>query len=77
MAGNTAARLTHLSRYLVSLMKDTIPDYKLQKAVDILDQCVLALRFYTATKQDKYLDELTWAVRRLSQLLEEKGVKNE
>lgn len=77
MAGNTAARLTQESRYLVSLMKDTIPDHKLQKAVDILDQCVLALRFYTATKQDKYLDELTWAVRRLSQLLGKKGGKNE
>lgn len=58
MAGNTAARLTQESRYLTSLMKDTIPDHKLQKAVDILDQCVLALRFYTATKQDKYLNEL-------------------
>ncbi|HNS64988.1 MAG TPA: hypothetical protein PKJ26_00665 [Candidatus Woesebacteria bacterium] len=58
-------------------MKDIIPDQKLQKTVDILDQCVLALRFYTVTKQDKYLDELTWTVRRLSQLLEKKGGKNE
>ena len=77
MAGNTAARLTHQTRYLVSLMKDTIPDKKLQKAVDILDQCVLALRFYTSTKQNKYLNELTWAVRRLNQLLNEKGVNHE
>jgi len=77
MDGNTAARLTQESRYLVSLMKDTIPDQKLQKAIDILDQCVLALRFYTATKQEKYLTELIWAVRRLSQLLEKKGGENE
>ncbi len=77
MAGNTEARLTHQSRYLVSLMRKTIPDHKLQKAIDVLDQCALALRFYTATKQGKYLDELTWAVRRLSQLLEKKGGKNE
>ncbi len=77
MAGNTAARLTTRSRYLVSLMKDVIPDQKLQKAVDILDQCVLALRFYIATNQDKYLDELTWAVRRLNQLLEKEGDEDE
>ncbi len=77
MAGNTAARLTTRSRYLVYLMKGTIPDHKLQKAVDILDQCALALRFYTVTKQDKYLDEFIWAVRRLSQLLGKKGGKNE
>lgn len=77
MDGDTAARLTHQSRYLVSLMKDQLPDQKIQKAIDILDQCALALRFYTATKQDKYLDELNWAVRRLSQLLEKKGGKNE
>lgn len=77
MAGNTEARLTHQSRYLVSLMRETIPDHKLQKAIDVLDQCVLALRFYTTTKQDKYLDELTWAVRRLNQLLEKKEDENE
>lgn len=77
MVGNTAARLTQESRYLVSLMKDTIPDHKFQKAIDILDQCILALRFYTATKQEKYLNELIWSVRRLSQLLEKKGGENE
>lgn len=77
MAGNIDARLTHQSRYLVSLMREIIPDHKLQKTVDILDQCALALRFYTATKQSKYLDELTWAVRRLNQLLNEKGVNHE
>ena len=77
MDGDTAARLTHHSRYLVCLMKDKIQDQKIQKAVDILDQCVLALRFYTATKQDKYLDELNWAVRRLNQLLEKKEDGNE
>lgn len=77
MAGNTVARLTQESRYLVSLMKDTIPDHKLQKAIDILDQSVLALRFYTATKQEKYLDELIWTMLRLNQLLEKKGGENE
>lgn len=77
MAGNTVARLTQESRYLVSLMKDTIPDHKLQKAIDILDQCVLALRFYTATKQDKYLNELIWSVRRLNQVLQKKRGENE
>lgn len=77
MDGNTEARLTHQSRYLVSLMQDIIPDHKLQKTIDILDQCALALRFYTATKQDKYLDELTWAVRRLNQLLNKKGENHE
>ncbi len=77
MDGNTEARLTHQSRYLVSLMKDIIPDQNLQKALDILDQCVLAFRFYTATKQDKYLDELSWAVRRLNQLLNQKGENHE
>jgi hypothetical protein len=77
MAGNTAARLTQLSRYLVYLMRDQIPDHKLQRAIDILDQCVLALRFYTATKQDRYLNELIWAVRRLNQVLQKKGGENE
>ncbi|MCD8507534.1 hypothetical protein LRY65_04170 [Candidatus Woesebacteria bacterium] len=77
MAGNTAARLTQESRYLVSLMRETIPDHKLEMAIDILDQCALALRFYAATKQGKYLNELVWAVRRLSLLLEKKGDGNE
>lgn len=77
MAGNTAARLTQESRYLVFLMKDKIPDHKLQKAIDILDQCILALKFYTATKQDKYLNELIWTVRKLNQVLQKKRGENE
>lgn len=77
MVGNTEDRLREITRYLVYLMKDTIPDHILQKVIDILDQCALALRFYTATKQDKYLDELTWAVRRLNQLFNEKGESHE
>ena len=32
-------------------MKDTMPDHKLQKAVDILDQCTLTLKFYIGTKE--------------------------
>lgn len=50
-------------------MKDTIPDKKLQKAVDILEQCSLALKFFVGTRKLKYLHELEWAVKRLYQLL--------
>ncbi len=72
---NSTTRLSNLSRYLVSLMKDTIPDQKLQKAVDILDQCTLALKFYIGTKEPKYFQEFIWAVERLHYLV--KGGKNE
>lgn len=75
MAGNTAARLTSKSRYLVSLMKDKIPDHKLQKAADILDQCTLALKFYISTKEPKYFQEFIWAVERLHYLV--KGNRND
>lgn len=77
MAGNTAARLTRKSRYLVSLMKETIPDHKIQKAIKVLDQCIFAIRFYEKTGQDKYIDELSWAVKRLHQLFNEKGENND
>lgn len=58
-------------------MKDTIPDQKLQKAVDILDQCVFALNFYEKTGEDKYIEELTWASKRLYQLFKDEGGKDE
>jgi hypothetical protein len=58
-------------------MKDTIADQKLQKAVDILEQCSLALRFYVGTRKPKYLHELEWAVKRLHQLLTNEGDQNE
>lgn len=74
---DSTARLTRKSRYLVSLMKDQIPDHKLQNAIKILDQCNFAIRFYEKTGQDKYIDELSWAVRRLYQLFKEEGVKND
>ena len=74
---DSTARLTRKSRYLVSLMKDQIPDHKLQKAIKILDQCIFAIRFYEKTGQDKYIDELSWAVKRLHQLFSEKGDKND
>jgi hypothetical protein len=54
-------------------MKDTIPDQKLQKAVDILGQCSLALKFYVGTRKPKYLQELEWAVKRLHQLIVTEG----
>lgn len=57
-------------------MKDTIPDLKLQKAVQILDQLVFALKFYEKTGEDKYIEELTWASKRLYRLFNEGG-KNE
>jgi len=66
---DSTARLNNKSRYLVSLMKDTIPDHKLQKAVDILDQCTLALKFYIGTKEPKYFQEFIWAVERLHYLV--------
>lgn len=74
---DSTARLTRKSRYLVSLMKDQIPDDKLQKAIKILDQCIFAVRFYEKTGQDKYIDELSWAVKRLHQLFNEKGENND
>ena len=74
---DSTARLTRKSRYLVSLMKDQIPDHKLRKAIKILDQCIFAIRFYEKTGQDKYIDELSWAVKRLHQLFSEKGDKND
>ena len=74
---DSTARLIRKSRYLVSLMKDQIPDQKLQKAIKILDQCIFAVRFYEKTGQDKYIDELSWAVKRLHQLFNEKGENND
>ncbi len=74
---DSTARLPRKSRYLVSLMKDQIPDYKLQIAIKIMDQCIFAIRFYEKTGQDKYIDELSWAVKRLHQLFSEKGDKND
>lgn len=73
---DSPARLTRKSRYLMPLMKDQIPDHKLQNAIKILDQCIFAIRFYEKTGQDKYIDELSWAVRRLYQLFKEEGEKN-
>jgi hypothetical protein len=58
-------------------MKDTIPDQKLQKAVDILEQCSLALKFYVGTQKPKYLHELEWSVKRLHQLLVIEGGFND
>lgn len=58
-------------------MKDTILDQKLQKAVDILKQCSLALEFYVGTRKPKYLHELEWAVKRLHQLLVIEGGFND
>ncbi len=74
---DSTARLTRKSRYLVSLMKDQIPDDKLQKAIKILDQCIFAIRFYEKTGQDKCIDELSWAVKRLHQLFNRKGKNND
>jgi len=59
----------------VYLMKDTILDQKLQKAVDIFDQCTLALKFYIGTNESKYFQEFIWAVERLHHLV--KGENNE
>ena len=77
MVGNSAARLKTRSRYLVPSEKGKMSEEKIQRAIDILDQCSLALRFYIGTKEEKYLDELTWAIKRLNQLLSKKGSKNE
>lgn len=74
---DSTARLTRKSRYLVSLMKDQMPDHKLKRAIKILDQCIFAIRFYEKTGQDKYIDELSWAVKRLHQLFDEKGVQSD
>lgn len=74
---DSTARLTSKLRYLVSLMKGQIPDHKLKRAIRILDQCIFAVRFYEKTGQDKYIDELSWAVKRLHQLFNEKGEKND
>lgn len=71
------SRLTTRSRYLVYLMKDTITDQKLLKAVKILDQLVFALNFYEKTGEDKYIEELTWASKRLCQLFNKEGGGNE
>jgi len=58
-------------------MKDTLPDQKLQKAVKILDQLVFALKFYEKTGEGKYIEELTWASKRLYQLFNNEGGKDE
>lgn len=58
-------------------MKDTIPDQKLQKAVDLLEQCSLALKFYVGTRKPKYLHEMEWAVKILHQLITTEGGQNE
>lgn len=58
-------------------MKDTVLDKKLQKAIKILDQLEFALKFYEKTGQDKYHEELIWASKRLYQLFNNKGGKDE
>jgi len=58
-------------------MKDTLPDQKILKAIKILDQLVFALKFYEKTGQDKYHDELIWASKRLHQLFNNVGGKDE
>ena len=73
----STARLTTRSRYLVYLMKDTIADQKLLKAVKILDQLIFALKFYEKTGEDRYIEDLTWASKRLYQLFSDKGGGNE
>ncbi len=54
-------------------MEKELTDEKLEKAVDILELCALALKFYTATREVKYLNELESAVNRLSSLIAEEG----
>jgi len=57
-------------------MKTELLDKKLQKAVDILDLCVFALKFYIASKELKYLKKLRSEVKKLDLLLNNKeGVR--
>lgn len=58
-------------------MKDTTPDQKLQKAVDILEQCSFALKFYVRTRELKYLHELEQAVKRIHKLIVEGGLNDQ
>lgn len=55
------------------LMKQGLPEKKLQKAVDILEQTMLTLKFYVGTRDLKYLDELEQKVRKLHDLLVKNG----
>lgn len=55
-------------------MKDTIADQKIRQAVDILEQCSLALKFYVKTRELKYLHELERAVKRIHKLIVEGGL---
>lgn len=44
--------------------------------IDTLDQATLALKFYVATQESKYLQEFKHAVNNLQQLLKKKGVQS-
>lgn len=46
---------------------------ELETIIDTLDQATLALKFYVATQQQKYLKEFNHSVNNLQQLLEKKG----
>jgi len=56
-------------------MKQGLSERKLQKAVDIFEQSMLALKFYVGTRDVKYLTELEQAVRKLHHLLTQNGGK--
>lgn len=58
------------------MMKTELSNKKIQKAVDILDLCVLALKFYIASKELKYLKQLRSEIKKLDRLLNNKeGVR--
>lgn len=54
-------------------MKQGLPEKKLQKAFDILEQTMLALKFYVGTRDLKYLSQLEQEVRKLHNLLTKNG----
>lgn len=56
-------------------MKQRLPEKKLQKAVDILEQIMLVLKFYVGTRDLEYLNELEQEVRELHNLLKKNGGK--
>lgn len=45
-------------------------EQKLTKILDIVEQMILALKFYLVTKDTKYFDELTWALKRMQQQID-------
>ncbi len=54
-------------------MEKGLSKEKLQEAVDLLEQCMLAFKFYVGTKDPQYIKKVKSASKKLHLLLTQKG----